>query len=79
MLKLSFDVSARVFPARIKSCGQGPKAGMNPLMDSQYEEVMERGVRQEVGSTDCGRGSLRGVSGPSSFLHFLFLASSSVM
>lgn len=35
---------------------------MNPLMDSQYEEVMERGVRQEVGSTDCGRGSLRGVS-----------------
>lgn len=57
---------------------------MNPLMDSQYEEVMERGVRQEVGSTDCGRGVPEGsvfgaVSGPRSFLHFLFLASSSVM
>lgn len=35
---------------------------MNPLMDSQYEEVMEKGVRQEVGSTDSSQGSLRGVS-----------------
>lgn len=62
MLKRSFDVSAWVFPARIKSCGRWPKAGMNPLMDSQYEEAMEKGVRQEVGSTDSSQGSLREVS-----------------